>query len=338
MMNRISMLLLVGVCLLWGCGGDDAVQGLTEQNLAAFEVTLGPEETRAITSERWVTSKNEAVIIVDNDGAETQLTSDYPDMKTTWSPDGSMIVFMRVVDRQPLVADWKTKICVIRADGTGLRELTAGDYADYNPTWSRDGSNDIVFYRRKSATQINVYRTAYDLNIGEEEMISNPAYIETAPSTLSDGRIFVDRFTSESEQTSYLMTPVPGGDPIYEEITRPTDLVWHKLSVSPSETRVTYMLSYGDASDYRYSTLCVADFDVDTLTISNQREFTSYDTATIEEYPRWSFDESVIIFDSTLSGRYQAYIYRLSDGLIGRISPDENGSYGYSCGFEFVPK
>lgn len=41
---------------------------------------------------------------------------------------------------------------------------------------------------------------------------------------------------------SFLLTPNPGRVGTYEEISRPTTQLWHKLSVSPSETKVAYML------------------------------------------------------------------------------------------------
>lgn len=315
-----------------GCAGD----GGSDRDDEILSGILSPEEARTMTSERWVTSKNERITIVEADGSETTLTQGYPDMKASWSLDEPMIVFMRVVYRSAEVIDWKTRICVINVDGTGLRELTSGQHADYNPTWARDGSNAILFFRC-TPFQCSVYRTYYDNDPGEEEMLSNPSYSETAPSTLSDGRIFVDRRVANM-QYSYLMTPVENGDPIYEEITRPSNDAWHKLSVSPSETKVVYMQAHGPTNNYRNATLCIADFDVENLTISNPIEFTNYTLFSIDEYPRWSSDESVVIFDSTRSGEYQAYLYRLDDAVFARISPDQNSGYGYSCCFENVPK
>lgn len=335
-MTYRAAVLLILLILITGCADDGSSDGTGDGGGPMADI-LAPEDARAMSTERWVTSKNEQITLVESDGSETTLTSGYADMKASWAPDDALIVFMRVVQRAPLVRDWKTRICVIGADGSGFKELTSGQYADYNPTWARDGSSDIIFYRRAGLYEMGVFRTSYDRQEGEEEMLSDPAFMESAPSVLSDGRIFVDRFDADG-QRSYLMTPGEGGAPIYEEISRPTDLTWHKLSISPGETKVAYMLAHGDSTQYNNSTLCVADFDVETLTISNQVEFTDYDLSYVDEYPRWSSDESVIIFDSTRSGRYQAYLYRLDDGALARISPDEYGSYGYSCCFENVPK
>lgn len=45
----------------------------------------------------------------------------------------------------------KTRLAVIRPDGTDLRYLTAGQYADYPTGWSPDGSR-VTFYSNRSGT------------------------------------------------------------------------------------------------------------------------------------------------------------------------------------------
>jgi Tol biopolymer transport system component/DNA-binding winged helix-turn-helix (wHTH) protein len=49
-----------------------------------------------------------------------------------WSPNGGKFVFARMVDGQ-------FEIFTIRVDGTDLQRLTINDYADVDPSWSRDG-------------------------------------------------------------------------------------------------------------------------------------------------------------------------------------------------------
>jgi hypothetical protein len=70
------------------------------------------------------------------------------DYKPAYSPDGTQIAFFRVLDYGDGPArTWKSKLCVMNADGSGYRELTNGDHADWHPYWSRDGSNQITFTR-----------------------------------------------------------------------------------------------------------------------------------------------------------------------------------------------
>ncbi len=74
-----------------------------------------------------------------------------------------------------------------------------------------------------------------------------------------------------------------------------------------------------------------------TRTVSNPVRFTDYDPSHVCEYPRWSADESLIIYDSNRSGVYQMYAYRLADRTTARISsdPSSNSQFG---SFENVPK
>ena len=118
---------------------------------------------------------------------------------------------------------------------------------------------------------------------------------------------------------------------------RPTRQLWHKLSVSPSERRVAYMLDNDDnMSTYRDVVLYYADFDKATLTVSNPVAITDNDPNDVCEYPRWSADESLILYDSNRSGVYQMYAYRLADRMTARLSDGTTNSQFGS--FEDVPK
>ena len=64
---------------------------------------------------------------------------------------------------------------------------------------------------------------------------------------------------------------------------------------------------------------------------------TDYDLAHVCEYPRWSADEALIIYDSNRSGAYQMYAYRLADRMTARISSDATSDSQFGS-FENVPK
>jgi TolB protein len=79
------------------------------------------------------------------DGSDLQQIADvyaeYPD----WSPDGSRIAFDdgTVIDH----TDWSSDsghIFTIKADGTGLSQITTGDGAEFTPDWSPDGTHIAV--------------------------------------------------------------------------------------------------------------------------------------------------------------------------------------------------
>jgi Tol biopolymer transport system component len=67
------------------------------------------------------------------DGSDLrQFTPEVPDEAPAWSPDGDRIAFES--DRTG-----DAEICVMRADGTGLRRLTSRPGDDLFPAWSPDG-------------------------------------------------------------------------------------------------------------------------------------------------------------------------------------------------------
>ncbi len=307
--------------------------------------TLAPLLPAAhVTDERWVSSDNLRVTLNEYGRDRQFLTQGHDDFKPTWSKTGSRLAFFRALSYGSTFADWKTKLCVIGVDGTGFRELSDGRYADFNPTWTRDGTNLIILnrYAVGGSDRNDIYLVSPDGEIGSEVLVSNPANrYEWGFSGLVDGRIFIDRIswaTGRPIARSFLLTPRPGGVGVYQEITRPTTQLWHKLSVSPSETKVAYMLDFDDnMSTYEDVVLYYADFDKERLVVANPVAISDADPADICEYPRWSADESLIIYDSNRSGNYQMYAYRLADRSTVRISTDAttNAQFG---SFENVPK
>lgn len=329
----------VSILAIAGCG--TAAQPPSEA-LGASVVRMS--EDPHVTDARWVSSDNLRVTINRFGQPRLFLTTGFDDFKPTWSQSGGRLAFFRTLQYGSDFAGWKTKLCTIRVDGTGFRELSVGRFADFNPTWTRDGTNQIIFnrYAVRGSTSNDTYLISPDGAIGDEVLVSNPANgYEWGFSGLRDGRIFIDRVSwasSPPQARSFLLTPSPGRVGVYEEIVRPTRQLWHKLSVSPSERRVAYMLDNDDdMSTYNDVVLYYADFDATTRTVSNPVAITDYDPAHICEYPRWSADESLILYDSNRTGVYQMYAYSLADRLTARLSsdPTTNSQFG---SFEDVPK
>ena len=52
------------------------------------------------------------------------LTTGHWDFKPSWSKTGDKLVFFRRYVTAPDVWNWKTAICIINADGTGLHQIT----------------------------------------------------------------------------------------------------------------------------------------------------------------------------------------------------------------------
>ncbi len=271
--------------------------------------------------EPWASSDG-LRIAVHSAGSIRTLTTGSRDFKPSWSVDGRRLTFFRLRSEGGSYADyrqWRTSICVIDADGEGFRELTSGEHADFNPTWTRDGSNLILFNRLFAGGRNQVFRIAPDGAAGSEELLSDPAYrgIEWVTGALKDGRLFVDRIGVRSMR-SYLLTPRPGRAGVYQEIRRPTGLLWHKLSISPDETRVAYMLD-GDFNTATFgdAVICHARLNVAGLEVSDQVCITEAKPGGNSEYPCWNRDGSLILFDSDGA----VYAHRVADGITAQVAP-----------------
>lgn len=287
---------------------------------------MPPADNPVIIDVPYSSSVNLSICITGPDGTVKKLTQNNLDFKPSWSKEGDKITFFRSDRYMGRFHNWKAAICAINADGSDFSQLTDGKYADFNPTWTRDGSKQIIFnrYARKGPQHCEVFITSPNAKPGEEQLISEPGfpYFEWAMSALSDGRIFVEKTTPDGT-TSWLLQMRPGKKGIYQQLSRPTTKQWHKLSVSPDEKRVCYMLDNNeDITSYEDVVIAYADFDKETLAITNQVIITDDDRSCICEYPRWTPDGKYIVYDSNRSRKYQVYAYRLSDGVTTRLSKD----------------
>jgi hypothetical protein len=227
----------------------------------------------------------------------------------------------------------------MNADGTGVRQLTSGDYMDFNPMWTRDGSDRITFTRFEGSvnllgisipTGMNIYWTRPDSAVGEEELISDPTAFEMGYSSLVDGRILVRR---EIVQEYLLLTPNVGGTPTYEPISYPFPNTYlHKMTISPSETRIAYMKvsGYGGLDglikdSYSPALIAYADFDPVNRVIDNEVEITTFDPTIVSWYPSWDPDEGFVIWAH--AARINAYF--LDDGTTTQISSNDHLEYRY---------
>lgn len=262
------------------------------------------------------------------------------DYKPITSPDGSMVAFFRVTneaDKETVdVSLWRSKICVMDADGSNLRELT-GD-ADFNGNlhWSRDGANHITWWRITNLSgkpgdysRVKIWRTSPDARPGEEQMLSDandPAHFrEFGYSHLRDGRLFMRR----GSKKYFLMTPNPTGAPLYEPISYPNlPMYLHKASISHDETRISYMKQTLDElpnSEYMGAVICVADFDAATLAITNEVAITTPSHERIIWYTSFSPDDRSLIYAD--AGRIM--LYDIAAGTTRQVSTDDTMEHRY---------
>jgi TolB protein len=115
--------------------------------------TNDPNQTNPVSAEIYVMN-------VDDKGMPTgvpqRLTNNgYEERGPAWSPDGTRIVFAcRVGDPLPNMSVPTFEICVMKADGSNLVQLTDNNvFQDLTPTWSPDGQR-IVFHRNDPTNQL----------------------------------------------------------------------------------------------------------------------------------------------------------------------------------------
>lgn len=112
------------------CGGDSAPWNFHP---------AGPATGAQAGAPRWVASDN-LQIAVNGAGQPPQYLSYLGDMNPSWSKTGSMITYFHGLYYGKAFYQWRTAICMIHADGSQPTVLTSGQYADFDPTWTRDGA------------------------------------------------------------------------------------------------------------------------------------------------------------------------------------------------------
>ena len=313
-------------------------------------------------SNRWVSStKNDnrnILRITIHDGENFKfITEGHRDHKPVWSKEGDMITFFRATgetDAKPF-NEYRTHICIVNSDGSGFKELTDAENPNVNPTWTRDGSNKIIFNRLSKDTFGNatIFWMTADAQMNDTLLISNPKKFEWAESGLKDGRIFIFRinrtayminyilpfYTWPNTQSYFLLDPESKK---YYPVKRPNKYPTHKLSLSPSEAKVVYMKDLdGKLHTYNDAVIAYADFELDNLVVKNEVVISEKNNDHIDMYPRWSHDERYIVYSSSRETGHmwgmRQYIYDLKTGKTHLISDDNFFIDMYPC-FEDLPK
>lgn len=125
--------------------------------------------------------KTETKVIVEGglfavrDGRLNQLTEDPTDTEPAFSPDGTSIAYVR-----------SGHLFSVRADGSGLRQLTSGTTVDSRPLISPDGRL-VVFERRTSAAAPADLYTVRAHGGGLRALVTSPGHDHEADFS-SDGR------------------------------------------------------------------------------------------------------------------------------------------------------
>lgn len=264
------------------------------------------------------------------------LTTGHMDFKPSWSCTGDLLVcFRRLVD-DPVTEKWKTAIFIMAADGSGFHTLSDGTHTDFNPTWTRDGTNTPLWNRRNHATGgYTVMRGRIGGKPGEEIALTDARFHTWAHSCLSGGRILVNAVHPQHGSGVFLLSAGKDGAPRYEpvecELTARGQL--HRASISPGERRICFEFLPGRQFTEPGHTLYHADFDAQRRTITNLKPFANHPAKPQWfAYPRWIDGEDAIVFHSGESGKNQLYVHRPAEGTTARVSLDAHADYRYPHG------
>lgn len=260
------------------------------------------------------------------------ITTGHWDFKPSWSITGDHLVFFRRLKNDPVVGNWITQLCIINADGTGFHPLSDGTFTDFNPTWTRDGTNTPVWNRKnreKGGYQIMAGKIGG--KPGEEIALTGRDYHAWVHSAVKDGRLFVSAIPPKLGYGHFLMKPNPGGEPTFERVT--CDLAktgsLDRLSISPDETKICFDYHPGKENPIPGRTLYVADFDVKARTITNPKPFANEERQKVWfDYPRWTKDGAAIVY---MAGG-KLFLHTLADGSTKQVSTDPKADYRYPHG------
>jgi hypothetical protein len=262
------------------------------------------------------------------------LTTGHSDFKPSWSKTGNMLVFFRRLKNHPVTVMWKTAICIINVDGTGFHKLTDGTHTDFNQTWTRDGSNTPIWNRKNPATSsFYVMQSKVGNSPGQEVTLTDKHYHTWAYTCLKDGRILVQSAHPKQRRGYFLMTPNVGGEPRFERID--CELaekgLLDRVSISPSEDKVCFEYQTGFNYKDTGRTLYIADFDAKKRTITNAKPFANEEAnqSPWYAYPRWTKDETAIVFHANKTGKGALYLYTLKDGSTTKVSTNDGADYRY---------
>lgn len=112
---------------------------LPQNFITTRDLTWSPDGTRLLCSRVADSRKGMNLLLYDADGgSQVQITTEGGiARRPSWSPDGTRIVY----DYRPDMRHTATDICVINADGSGWRQLLAGNKVHaYHPVWAPDGN------------------------------------------------------------------------------------------------------------------------------------------------------------------------------------------------------
>jgi TolB protein len=189
-------------------------RSLTRNSASDYSPAWSPDGRRIAFASGRADPTGSDLWLMDADGAHprTLVQQDGIDEYPVWSPDGSRLAFGCTLGRilPSQVGDFE--VCVVNADGSGLRRITDAAGISAAGGWSADGRR-IVFASSRDQDPAGV-SSCGDLYVMDSDgshltrLTSGPAS-DCGPSFTPDGHIlfFSDRANPGSDSDLYAMNP-----------------------------------------------------------------------------------------------------------------------------------
>jgi TolB protein len=216
---------------------------------------------------------------------------DYPGSRglaPAWSPDDALIAFSARVGGN-------SEIVTIKADGSGLQNLTRHPLLDSAPAFSADGRE--IFFVRNTYGTTQLYRM--DLNGGHQRRVTDAPGYEMMPAVSPDGHCLA--FSGDRASNGLDIFLVDPASPRNETVLVARRFADLNPAFSPEGKRVAFIAhSDGNAEIYMMN---VDGTGLRRLTHSPAEE----------REPQFSRDGHRIIFSSNRTGRSALYEIDLND-------------------------
>jgi Tol biopolymer transport system component len=220
------------------------------------------------------------------------------DQNASYAPDGTKIAFMNNYD-----GDYE--ICVMNADGTGVKQLTKNSAVDAYPSWSPDGSR-IAFTSNRDG-DFDIYTMNPD-GSDQTNITSDDPSTDEAPHWSPDGHwiaIETDRYGSAHIE---LITPDGQAGPELGSVAYDS---WFDSWSPDGKSMLVESNRTGDYDIYRYD-LNGSGLQLQ-LSLAQPAKIVSDDSA-VEGAAIWSPDGKQIAFSSNRDGDFEVYVMNADGG------------------------